>query len=439
MSEQYNLADEPGFRKGLRVVQINNVLRKEGALPSLMDDVRKNYLISCRGEEVTVYLKAVASPYTGEHGIHFLTIPDARDRRSNIPGIKDLSPADLGSTLQFAETFAYQTFQEEGIDAVDFGFHHSRAEFTRIPKQRSATFPDNFHIHITGYSGQDMKPLPRDEVLKDSDMRGKTGEALYFLGEQLVMNEVITPLRNEKPGFNGIFEEIKDERGRIRFKMRQASFENPDFPVLLQEIDKRAKETYDSLGKCFFEYDEENKRFVEKDDQYKRFKLLPVNVRKERIAEYVKKKPFLSEVARLVLQVFGQEVRDETEVVDRELTKAVKTKGAALTFEESDLIRKKTADRFWAYKDLVYTMVWSAKKQENGKVEWIFGFDPKIFTVEGIPQSSAFTDKLIVRNTKVSYTPEQLEEVQRRERMIIERVLNKHPNYQIGPGVESKA
>lgn len=437
MSEQYSLADVPGFRKGLRVAQIYNVLRKEGSLPPLMDDVRANYLVLYPLEHVRIFLKAVASPYTGEHGVHFLTIPDARDG-SNIPGIKDLSTKDLASTLQFAEAFAYQTLQQEGIDEVDFGFHHSRAEFTGIPKQRAATFPKNLHVHITGFSEQDMKSLPKDEVLGDPDLRGKTGEALYALGEQLVMHEVVTPLGNDNPAFNELFEEIKDERGRVRFKMKQgrASFRNLEMPVLLQEIDSRAKEVYDSLGKCFFDYDEQNERFVEKDDQYKRFQLLPVSVRKERLAEYVKKRPWLSDGAQSVLKVLAQKAKDETEIVERELKRAEKTRGSALTSEESDSVRKKTADRFWAYKDLAYTMVWSAKKQENGDVEWIFGFDPKIFTVEGIPQSSAFTDKLIVRDTKVSFTPDQLEAVQNRERNVIEGVLSENLDYQKGPGSE---
>lgn len=219
-------------------------------------------------------------------------------------------------------------------------------------------------------------------------------------------------------------------------KKGRESFALSELPIILQTIDRRAKEVYDSLGKCFFEYDEENERFVEKDDQNKRFKLLPVNVRKERIAEYVKKKPFLSEGAQLALQVLGQKARDETEVVDRELKKEEKTKGLALTQEESDSVIKKTADRFWAYKDLVYTMVWSAKKRENSDVEWIFAFDPKIFTVEGIPQSSAFTDKLIVRDTKTAFTLDQLEAVQNRERNVIERVISENPNYQKGPGSE---
>lgn len=439
MTEEHSLslAEIPGFRKGLRVARIDNVARhpvEGGTFPPLMDDVQANYLVSYPGKDVTVYLKAIAGPYTGEHGVHFLTIPDMRDR-SNIPGVKDLSPEDLGTSLQFAEAFAYQTLQQKGVDEVDFGFHHSRAEFTGIPKQRLTTFPNNLHIHITGYSGQDMKPLPREEVLKDSDMRGKTGEALYILGEQLVMHEVIAPLRSENPAFNELFEEIKDERGRIRFKMRQgrAGFKNSEMPVLLQEIDKRAKQVYDELGKCFFEYDEQNGRFIEKEDQYRRFKLLPEDTRRVRMTEYVEKRPWLSDGAQSVLKVLARKAKEETEMLERELKKAERTKGSALISAESDLVRKKAVDRFWAYKDLAYTMVWSAKKRENGSVEWIFGFDPKIFTVEGIPQSSAFTDKLIVRDPKSSSTHQQLEKVQRRERIVIDAVRSEHPDYQMGP------
>lgn len=183
MSEQNNLEDLPGFRKGLRVARIDNVARRPvegGTFGPLMEDVRANYLVSCLGNDVTIYLKAVPSPYTGEHGVHFLAIPDARDQ-SNIPGVKDLPPKDLRNTLQFAEAFAYQTLQQKGIDEVDFGFHHSRAEFSGIPKQRIASFPNNLHIHITGYSGQDMKPLPRGEVVRDSELRGKQEKHFMLL------------------------------------------------------------------------------------------------------------------------------------------------------------------------------------------------------------------------------------------------------------------
>ncbi len=442
MTEGHSLKERHVFRKVLPVAQVVNVSRhpaKEGGLPPLMDDVRENYLVSYPGKDVTVYLKAIAGPYTGEHGVHFLTIPDMRDG-SDIPGVKDLSPEELGATLQFAESFAYQTFKLQGIYEVDFGLHHSRAEFTGIPKQRAATFPRNLHIHITGYSGEDMKPLPREEVLKDSDIRGKTGEALYFLGKQLFMHEVIEPLRIENPAFNELFEEIKDERGRMRFKMRRGreGFRNSEMPILLQEIDRRAKRAYDELGRCFFEYDEQNGKFVEKDDQYKRFKLLPRDVREERVTEYIQTRSWLSNAAQLVLTAFAKKAREETEITERELKRAEAIKESELTQQESDLVRKKTADRFWAYKDLAYTMVWSARKKENGGVEWIFGFDPKIFTVEGIPQSSAFTDKLIVRDPKSSFTPQQLEEVQMRERRVIDGVRREHPDYQIGPGIGAK-
>jgi hypothetical protein len=418
----------PSFRPGLRVAKVPSLLRespKEGGLPPLMEDVRNNHLAVAEAEGVLIYLKSVAAPYTGEHGAHFLVIPDANDKR-DIPGIKDLELTDLGRVLQIAESVAFHTLQQEGIDEVDFGLHHSRAEFIGIPKQRIATFPVNLHIHINGYSEEDMVEVSKEDALKDSDIRGKTGEALYKILEQIVTSEVTGPLSNERLEFNRIFEEIKDERGRVRFKMKRGriDFSNESFPVILQSIDEKAKKAYDDLARCFFEYDAEKDTFVEGDNEYKRFKLLDTNERIRRINEYIEERLWLSEGAKFSLRFLSGAAVPEDDVVKRELDKEQRKKGSVISGMEHEMILKRTADRFWAFKDLAYTMVWSARKQESGDIEWIFAFDPKVFTVEGIPQSSAFTDKLIVRDPGNSYSDEQLNRIRERELRIVDSVLS---------------
>lgn len=426
------------LRRGGAYAIVENVARrpKEGPIPPLMDDVRANFLVVAPGERITAYLKAVAGPYTGEHGAHLLVVPDANDRK-DLPGIKDLSPADLGTTLQMVEAVAHATLQQPGIEEVDFGWHHSRSELAGIPKQRSATFPKNLHIHITGYSREDMRPLPSDEVIKNSDLRGKTGEALHFFAEEIFIHEILTQLQTDT-AFSDIFEQIRDERGRVRFRMRNGrkDFESPELPVILQTIDRRAKEVYDEVGKCFFQYDTDNDRFVENDDQYQRFKLLPLVERRERIDEYIRERPWLSGGAGLALRLLAEIAMDEKEVLERELVKA-RPIDTSLTDFRSDDVLKQTANRFWAYKDLVYTMVWSARKGDGNDVEWIFGFDPMIFTVEGFPQSSSFTDKIILKRDG-AFTPEQLMVIQERERKIIAKVVSEHHNYEIGPGITNK-
>ncbi len=425
------------LRRGGTYAVVESVARRptEGAFPPLMDDVRANYLLSAEGEKITAYLKTVAGPYTGEHGAHLLVVPDAKDK-SNLPGIKDLLPVDLGTTLQMVEAIAYATLQQPGIDEVDFGWHHSRAEYTGIPKQRAATFPKNLHIHITGYSEEDMQSKAFSGVFKNSDLRGKTGEPLHFLAEEIFSHEILPELRANE-AFNEIFEPTRDSRGRLRFRMRNGrrEFSNLELPKILQSIDRRAKELYDEIGRCFFEYDPENNKFVEKDDEYKRFALLPLDERRERINAYIGERPWLSRNARLVLQVLAEEAKDEKEVLERELSKSSAIDSGLTDFRSDDAL-KQAANRFWAYKDLVYTMVWSAKKDDGGAGEGIFGFDPMIFTVEGLPQSSSFTDKIILKRNGF-FTPEQLASVQEREREIIANVTFEHPSYEIGPGIRN--
>ena len=185
------------------------------------------------------------------------------------------------------------------------------------------------------------------------------------------------------------------------------------------------------IARCFFEYDNCQGRFVEKEDKYARFKLLPVEERLEKMNSYLAERPWLSNAARTGLQFLAKNAKDETEVLNREPAKSINGEVGQLADSRSDTAMKQAANRFWAYKDLVYTMVWSAKKGEDGKVEWIFGFDPMIFTVEGIPQSSSFTNKIILKKDG-ALTPEQLMALQESEEKIIAGLVDKNPWYQRG-------
>lgn len=439
MGEQHMREVLPRFRGDYPVAIVKNVNRIEGVLPPLMDDVRATNLMEYKppGNGVTVYLKAVGSPYTGENGIHFLTIPDRSDH-SNIPGIADLSASELAHVLKFVESVSHSAFSQPGISEVDFGWHHSRAELQGIPKQRLATFPQNLHIHTIAFASEDMKAVSKDEVIANADLTGKTGEALHMLGEELFFKEIVPALQEEYPDFNSIFEETKDTRGRRRFKIRggSKSFDNILLAQILQAIDVKGKQAYDALARCFFEFNEESGQFKVKDDQYARFKLLPCLEREIRVAGYVIGKPNLSEGVKLGLRWLAQHAQDEHIIIERELEKAENKKGADLTEEERDNTIKEAANRFWAYKDFSYSMSFSAQKTEEGQnMEWIFAFDPKIFSVEGIVQSSAFTDKWIVRDTGKAYTAEQLQAVQAKERAVIDLVIKENPEYKIGPGI----
>lgn len=408
--------------EGFKVARVSNVAREkiEGRLPPLMDDTRTNYLARLEGEEEDIYVKAVASPWTGEHGIHLLVIPDRRDHQ-NIPGVVDLSSESLGESLKLAESLAYNTLQQEGISEVDFGVNHTKGELRRIKKTPLASFPLNLHIHVTGYSLDDMKPVSREDIMKSSEITGRTEDALYVLGEELFFGEIVPVLKNKFPSFDTIFGEVKDQRGRKRFKMIDGrnGFQHPDLPKILQSIDVLAKQKYDELANCFFEFDSQSNQFVTKQDESARYRLLTRENRLRNIEEYIDNHQNLSDGVKLGLTLLAATAKDEQRVVERELGILEQKKGSELTEAEREAQIGHIANRFWAYKDLAYSIAWSARRESNGEVTWIFGFDPKVFTIHGPHQSSSFTNKLVERDISGHFTDEQLQRIQQREMAVL--------------------
>lgn len=417
---EFDRSSLPRIQRG-NVARVTNVAREkfEGRLPPLMDDTRANYLAKLEGDHENIYVKAIASPWVGEHGIHLMVIPDRKDHQ-NVPGITNLSSEALGQSLQLAESLAYHMLQQEGISEVDFGINHSR-EPKRWKKSILASVPLNLHIHVTGYDPRDLEPVSTEEIIENSELTGRTGEALYALGEQLLFDEIVPGLRRNFTSFDEIFTEIKDQRGRRRFKMTEGrrSFQNPDLAKILQEMDKLAKLKYDELAKCFFRFDSQSNQFVTKQDESERYQLLPRENRIQNIEEYIDSHQNLSGGVKLGLTLLAAIAKDEQVVVDRELAIGENNKGRALTEAERETQAVLIANRFWAYKDLAYAIVWSAKREDSGEVNWIFGFDPKVFTIHGPHQSSAYTNKLVERDISGYFTPEQLQAAQQRENRVI--------------------
>lgn len=435
MTEGITRRDLPRFQNdGFKVARVSNVAREkiEGKLPPLMDDTRADYLALIEGEEDDIYVKAVATPWVGEHGIHFLVIPDRRDHL-NTAGVSDVSSEVLGNSLELTESLAYHILQQEGISEVDFGINHSRGELTRQGKSMLATIPKNLHIHATGYSQEDLEPVRIEEIVKSPELTGRTEEALYALGEGLFFGEIVPVLKTTFTSFNSLFSEIRDQRGRKRFNMigGRSGFQHPELPKILQAIDKLAKQKYDELAKCFFEFDNSSNQFVTKEDQSARYKLLPREARLQRVDEYINNHQNLSGGVKLGLRLLATIAKDERVVVERELGILEQKKGGELTQSEREAQVGLIANRFWAYKDLAYSMVWSAKKEDNDDITWTFGFDPKVFTIHGPHQSSTNTDKLIERDISKYFTKEQLQGIQQRETVVLAQVREEIPALEI--------
>lgn len=435
MTEGINRSVLPRFQNdGFQVAQVTSVARQkvEGKLPPLMDDTRANYLARVEGGMENIYVKAVASPWTGEHGIHLLVIPDRKDHL-NIPGVADLSPKALGESLQLAEALAYHTLQQDGISEVDFGVNHTRAEYKRIKKTPLASFPVNLHIHVTGYTSADMEPVRVEDIAKSAELTGRTEEAIYALGEGLFFGEIVPVLKDTFPAFDRLFSEMKDQRGRKRLMMRdgRSGFQNPDLPKILQAIDILAKEKYDELAKCFFEFDSESNQFVTKQDELARYKLLPEENRFRNILGYIDNHQNLAAGVKRGLVLLATIAKDEQTVMDRQLGISERRKGSSLTDAEMEVQMGHIANRFWAYKDLAYSMVWSARRDDTGKVAWIFGFDPKVFTIHGPHQSSAYTSKLVERDISGYFTEDQLQKIQQREEVVLAQTRQEIPDLEV--------
>lgn len=428
------------FQRTNPIVEVDNVLRAntERNLPPLMEDTRRTFIAAYEpsGSEVTLYLKAAAVPYTGQNGVHLLVVPDRKDHQ-DIPGIAALSVIQLQQTLQFAESVGRHTLQQPGIEEIDFGWHYAREGTKQPPKTLVASFPRNFHIHVAGFSNEDMRPLTSEEIQQSSYLTGITDEAIYPVIEQLLFNEVIPSVREQLPVIDDIFQEIKDVRGkrRLRVVTETAEFASPELAEVLKAMDLEGKIAYDEIAKCFFSYDESNSQFIKKDDAYNRFKLLRPDIRNQRLEKYIQQRPWLTRGIKLGLDRLAFFAKDGHQILSRELDKAKNTKDRELSQEEEERVIKDSADRFWTYRDFVYAMVFSAKKGVNLGPDWIFSYDPKVFTIGGITYSSAYTTKLINKDSTNAYTPGQLQAIQRKERQIINAILAEHPEYKIGPGI----
>src|SRR5882762_3456933 len=156
-----------------RVALINAPTRLEskGGFPPLLVDARENHFFSVPGRDIITYVKPVAGPYTGVPGNHFLLVPDTRGV-GDLPSIQALSPQNLGTVMRTAESLARHTLAQQGISEVDFGINRAFTAGQGNLKQRAVTFPDNLHVHVTGYAKENLSNQ-QGEVVKTPDLLAK--------------------------------------------------------------------------------------------------------------------------------------------------------------------------------------------------------------------------------------------------------------------------
>lgn len=428
----------PRFQRSDAIVRVDSLLRSKTRemLPPLMEDTRRSYLAVYQPEnaEMVVYLKAVAVPYTGENGIHLLAIPDRPDHQ-DIQSVSDLSEWEFARALQFSEFVARQTLIQDGIEEVDFGWHFAREGVDQRPKNRIASSPRNLHLHITGYSGQDMIPVATSKIRQDPLLASIADDAISPLLQQIIFNEVIPSTGEVYPFFGEFFEEV-EMRGKKRLKVKNQAFSDQRLAVLLRALDLNGRSSYDQLAKCFFVFDEDSQSYVKDDDEYQRFKPLQSVESDRRLTQYFSSRSWLTAGAKSGLRWLAYLAKSASEVVDIELRKAEQVKGAILTDSEKSRITSYSADRFWIFRDFVYAMVFSSSKNSYIDNDWVFSFDPKIFSTGGMSLSSANRAKFLNKNPRLSYDPMQLQVIQTKERQLIDQLLAANPNLEIGPGIE---
>lgn len=415
--------------------------------PLLITDARRAHYVRRHGENMSAYLKPVAGPYTVK-GVHLMVIPDSLpadpkkpDKRKDIPGITDLSSGDLGIVLQMGADTAESILNTmPNVGHVDVGLHYHQKDPYKSEdpndkrpklKQRLNTFPDTMHLHVIGYDSEEIQPRKPEDIIKDPDLLGRTGDAIHTITEEIFEHEIIGKTFGEDDGFDNLFERTTDARGRLRFKMLQGKegFKNPELPRVLQTIDRRAKELYDELGKCFFMYDDDSQQFVEDSDDHGRYKLLPLEDRTTRLDAYIEERSdWLSKGSQRGLRHLAKNAITAQQVLDREKDKG--QSGVDKLDHRSHTGDQIAANRFWTHKGLAYTMVWSAQWGDQGEIDWVFGFDTPVFSVEGIPQSSPIMDKIITKQ-EGAVTEQTLRGMRARETQIVLTLLD-HYGYQLG-------
>jgi len=411
--------------------------------PPLMEDTRANNLASVEvSDSETVYVKAIAGPYVATDGLHVMVLPDLSNQRQ-IREVTDISVTHLSKVLEVAGNLASHALDEDNIGEVNIGIHNDKDEWSyddrdkktpNLPKQKIKNFP-NLHVHVEAANYKNKKEITEEQLRRNPEYFGKTPEPFEKIGYQILVHEVLPLLRVGGLPVGDLFEEIVDNQGRLRFKLLNGSetFKKPELALFLQQLDVEGQKAYDDLASCFFEV--ENGKFKVDDGQYQRYKLLPVDVRRQKVDEYIQKRDWLSGGSKVGLRLFTSMAQEAEKVIDREMEKVEKW-----VPEDHDGLEKPTinqiANRFMAFRGFSYATLFSGMKDENGNVDWTLGIRPSVFLVEGFVEM-ADTYGIIVKHNDQPYTKEELESVQERERRVIKKVQVDIPELKDGPGLQN--
>lgn len=158
-------------------------------LPPLINDAREKFLASRKVGDIRVLVKDVATPYSKNH---LLVIPDNLTGNPDTPPISNitlLSDDALSGLLNTSFDVANQMMENPDLAEVDLGFNYSEFEDSRI-KQRLASVPKNLHVHVTGYTNEELKPATDKDIAfgrKTSRLENPLSEVATELFEHLVL------------------------------------------------------------------------------------------------------------------------------------------------------------------------------------------------------------------------------------------------------------
>ena len=364
-------------------------------LKPLITGAKDNHVALFKGiSGENILIKTVASRYPDEFGIHLLYIPDTAGGE-NIPGIENLTTGHLSEVLRLSATSATTMLAQDGIGHVDFGWHYANVPKSKNdPKPTPASEPLNMHVHVVGWNTDTLDQLGKGYHHKKPELAARIEDPLQEIGEDLFFNEIVSSLKASHQGFSDLFEEVPVYRSRYGLKLHlgEKAFENPKLAEAIKAIDQKAKQLYRELGTCFFEEDEGKFKFQTKNVKYPRYKLLNQDERLNRIDNFIAQRPWMTRESIFTLRWLARNAKSSGRIISRE---------RKLNPDIEDI---QIASRFFAYIGLVETFVFSAKKKENDEIEWIFRFDPNIFSSEGVVRASAYEFKALMRDRKSEYT-----------------------------------
>jgi len=407
---------EPDVRPS---VDINN-------LQSLIEAARTDPLAILElNQHEMIRIRPNVKPYVSlnDGGIHLLLLPD-NSSQVDMPGVADISTEHLQALLELGASSTKAIFKNNPhIWEVNMGWHSAEVPKSKSdPKPAAATQPSNMHVHVAGspeksYSSVDEYTIRREH------RRIMFQDPLIEIGEDLLFGTIIPELKQQSSAFDTIFEEVEIDGNRKGLRMRDpdSSFQDTRLAEIIKRIDLRFKALYKDIGACFFKTESPDGNFMLEDasHEFPRYQLLDQSQRMEKIDLYLSTHPQIPRRSKRLLSRLAARAMSTSEIVERE------------RLINKDISIEEIAIHNFAFIGLVEAFTFTAIRQEDGQIDWIFRPDINGITSEGILAGSASSFKVVERRGGGKDSPGALKAIEEREKAILKLVALDIPQLKI--------